>query len=153
MANITNADVAGEPNALKAQLAFLTWVKDKYPSVYSASIGGETESGQLNGIFDTITSAIGKIDFAKLGDGVMKAGTGLLALKSQKDLLALNLKRAKAGQPPIDVNEYGQAPTIRTQIDLQPELAQSLKDNFTNSLPIIAIAGLGLLLFLKLRRR
>ena len=52
------------------------------------------------------------------------AGTAYLTLENQKDILALNIERAKMGQPPLDAATT--APIIRTQVDIDPELAKSL---------------------------
>lgn len=150
---VTNQTVQNEPRALRAQLAFVTWLKQTHPAVYADAVGMSAErDGTVSGLFDSLVSGISKIDFGKLADGAMKAGTGLLALKSQKNILKLNLDRAKQGLPPLDAAEYGQAPVIRTQIELEPEIAGGLAAGFREmQLPLLLGLG-GLLAFLVLRR-
>lgn len=146
MGNVTNRDVAGESDVLKARLAFLTWLRKNHPRVYADAVGA---SAQMGGIMDTISGALSKIDFGKISDGVAKAGTAYLAVKSQKDLLKLNLERAKTGLPPLDSTDYGIAPTVRTEIDVDPRLAAGLRDSMM--MPLL-FGGLALAAVLLLRR-
>lgn len=152
MSNVTNRDVINESATLKARLAFLTWLKDTHPKLYADAVeapAGIAPAG-VSGIFDTISDAVGKIDFGKISDGIAKAGTAYLAVKSQKDLLKLNLARANSGLPPLDTTDYGIAPTVRTEIDIDPRLASGLRDSMT--MPLL-IGGAALLLVLLLRKR
>ena len=171
--NITTEDTHGAPAALRAQLQFLTWLKNTHPTVMDRALQAtRRQSGApglgaysrspyrnqvegapgMSGFMDSIIGGISHLDFSKLTDNVMKAGTGLLAYSSQKKLLKLNLDRAKRGLPPLDASEYGQAPVIRSQIDLDPELADGLARGFTSyGLPLIA--GLAALFFFTRRGR
>lgn len=83
-------------------------------------------------------------------DGAIAAGTAYLSLENQKDMLALNIERAKAGLPPLDPGMT--APVIKTQIDIDPALAKSLMSDVGSSINrnmlIIAAVGLFAILFL-----
>lgn len=70
------------------------------------------------------TEVVEKSFWQKFLDGAIGAGTAYLSLKNQKDILALNIERAKIGQPPLDA--AATAPVIRTQVEIAPETARNL---------------------------
>lgn len=88
--------------------------------------------------------------WSKFLDGAIAAGTAYLSLENQKDMLALNIERAKAGLPPLDPGMT--APVIKTQIDIDPALARSLMSDvgstINRNMLIIAAVGLAAIFFL-----
>lgn len=156
MRNLTNADVANAPAEVKARLAFLTWLKKDFPEVYKRAVvdsHAELSPPGVGGIFDSISSAIGKIDFGKLSENIVKAGTAVIAVKGQKDILKLNLERAKAGQPPIDPASMYTTPTINTDINLDPSARRWVDDSLQSMQTPLLIGGAALLLFILLRKK
>lgn len=158
MGTVTNADVANESGTVKARLAFLTWLRRTHPAVYRASV--PDESGQMGGIFDSIGSAIGKIDFGKLSDGIAKAGegivkvgTGLLSLKQQKVLFDLNVKRVKQGLPPLEDTGFGQGPRVTTEIEISEQMAQKIRDATDAARMPLIIGAAGLAAYFLFFRR
>lgn len=95
------------------------------------------------------TTSETKSVWEKLLDGAIAGGTAYLSLKNQKDMLALNIERAKAGLPPLDA--AATAPVIRTEVSLDPALARDLLSDVGSSinrnLLIAAAVGLVALLF------
>jgi len=130
--------------SVTSQAQFLTWLKNRHPELYSATIE-QAEMSTLSGL------GAEESVWSKIVNGVSSLGTTYLALKNQKDLLALNLERAKAGQPPLDAGAT--APVVRTQIDLPPELMSQLQQGAADTTKKILIyGGAGLLGFVLLKK-
>jgi hypothetical protein len=128
------------------RVQFADWLKRKLPEVYAvaeqsaqgqmellkAKAAGVSTGNQLGfldwdvvGMAEPVTTATTeKSTWQKFLDGAITAGTSYLTLKNQRDMLELNIERAKAGQPPLDAATT--APVIRTQVDIDPTLARSL---------------------------
>jgi len=122
----------------QAQRAFLVWLRNRHPRIF-ASVNKDAESAQMGGLFDSIGNAFSKIDFEKVSDGITKAGTAFIAVKGQRDLLKINLQRAKAGEPPLDYDSTGMQPTIRTKVGVDSS--------------ILLAGGAALVAFFLLRKR
>lgn len=141
------------------RVQFAAWLKEKMPDVFAvaeeaainqsqrlkAIQAGVGSNGQLGGFMDffsapietvkeatTATTTAVKSTWEKLLDGAIAGGTAYLTYQNQKDMLALNIERAKAGLPPVD--SATTAPVIRTQVDLDPQLAQDLASNVGSSI-------------------
>lgn len=132
-----------------ARLMFLTWLKQRFPHVYEATM-------QSVGVDDSGTSGLGiSIDWDKLTDNLTKVGSAYLTIRAQRELLKQNLERAKQGMPPIDINEAGAVPTVKTQIDVSPEVADSVIEGAKKTamnVGLIAAAGAGLVALILLRK-
>lgn len=124
-----------------ARLQFVTWLKKAAPDVYQQAMGSALRSdATLRGLGEEPAKSV----WEKFTDALTGVGTTLLTLKAQKDALKLNLQRAQAGLPPIDTSAV--APTVRTQVDVSPELAQKLIDTTGEGLnKALVWGGLGLL--------
>ena len=141
------------------RVQFAAWLKEKMPDVFAvaeqaavnqserlkAMQAGVYGGAQLGGFMDfftapvetikeatTATTTAVKSTWEKLLDGAIAGGTAYLTYQNQKDMLALNIERAKAGLPPVD--SATTAPVIRTQVDLDPQLAQDLASNVGSSI-------------------
>jgi hypothetical protein len=160
--------------AKMARLQFADWLEKQFPPVFQ--IAAEQASAHASAqaaLFEQKKAQLGELGidwgdiwsapetvtktteatqstWSKFIDGAIAAGTAYLTLENQKDILALNIERAKAGQPPIDAATT--APIIRTQVDIDPELAKSLMADaggtITRNMMIIAAVGLAAILFL-----
>lgn len=163
------------------RVQFAAWLKDKMPDVFAvaeeaainqsqrlkAMQAGVYGGAQLGGFMDfftapietvkeatTATTTAVKSTWEKLLDGAIAGGTAYLTYQNQKDMLALNIERAKAGLPPVD--SATTAPVIRTQVDLDPQLAQDLASNVGSSINrnMMIFGGLAIaaLLFFGMRK-
>lgn len=130
--------------SVQSQAQFLTWLKKWNPSLYSATL--ERADQATLGFLGEEQSL-----WSKIVNGVSSLGTTYLALRNQKELLELNLERAKAGQPPLDAGAT--APVVRTQIDLPPDIMAQLSQGAANTTnKILLYGGGGLLAFLLLKK-
>lgn len=154
------------------RVQFADWLKRTMPEVFEQAVAqadaqAELVAAKQAGIFDTglgqwedytdpwaapTTTTETRSWWEKFTDAIIPIGTSILTLKNQKDMLALNIERAKAGLPPLDPGMT--APVIRTQIDIDPELARRLASNVGSSinkgmLMFGAIAVVALFLFMR----
>jgi len=110
----------------QARLQFADWLKTNHPELFLQAVAiaaKQTETLQgLGAHGDAVTSGGGF--WSKFTKAAAGLGTTYLALKNQRDAMRINLERAKAGQPPIDMATS--APVVRTQVDLSPELTNRL---------------------------
>lgn len=146
-----------------ARAQFLTWLKRTSPGTFrhalkvaeNAKAHFVAQSGNpaaLAGLGWTMSADGGtavaepKNWWQSLAEGITQAGTAYLAYKGQKAAIDLNLQRAQQGLPPIDVSRYT-APTVRTQVDVSPEILARLREGGTNTLLLVGgIAAAALLL-------
>lgn len=86
----------------------------------------------------------------KFAEGALAGGMTYLTLKNQRDAMKINLDRAQAGLPPIDVATS--APVIKTVVDIEPSLARELTSNIgagiNRNMLIIGAVGLVVLFFM-----
>ena len=151
----------GELDLNRTQLAraqFLTWLKRTSPMTFQHALKvAETakshfvaQSGNpraLSGLGENTDGTVStKTWWQSLAEGITQAGTAYLAYKGQKANIDLNLQRAQQGLPPIDYSRYT-APTVRTQVDVSPEILARLREGGTNTLLLVGgIAAAALLL-------
>ena len=145
-----------------ARAQFLTWLKRSNPAVFRSALKhAETakahfaaQSGNpaaLSGLGWTMGEngtlvAENKNWWQTFAEGITQAGTAYLAYKGQKAAIDLNLQRAQQGLPPIDVSRYT-APTVRTQVDVSPEILARLREGGMNTMLLVGgIAAAFLLL-------
>ena len=158
-----NARLARNP-----RVQFANWLSKKFPQVYAdaaakaeqrknellAKAAGVTGGGQL-GQFDLVgppaPTTADKSIWEKFLDGAITAGTAYLTLQQQKELLQMNIERAKQGLAPIDPSIA--APIVKTQVDIDPQLAKDLTSNIgagiSKTLLIVGGAVIALLLFMR----
>lgn len=163
------------------RVQFAAWLQEKMPEVWAvaeqaaknqserlkATQAGVYGGAQLGGFMDfftapvqtvkdatTATTTAIKSTWEKLLDGAIAGGTAYLTYQNQKDMLALNIERAKAGLPPLDA--AATAPVIRTVIDMEPELAREITGNIGSSINrnMMVFGGLALvaLIFFGMRK-
>lgn len=75
---------------------FFNWLRGSFPQIYGAV--------KARG------APLAAIDLGNLLDNVKDVASAYLQYDAQKDLLKLQLERARAGLPPLDSSQY--APTI-----------------------------------------
>lgn len=130
-------------NHAQARIQFADWLKREHPDIFAAAIEKASE-GEL-GATDTPSF------WQKFTTAAMGLGTTYLSLRNQKKAMEINLARAKAGQPPIDMATS--APVVRTQIDMSPQLQQRLISTAGEGLnKTLLYAGLGLLAFFAVKK-
>ena len=123
---------------IHARVQFAQWLKDNHPALFARAIAIAENStnglGQMGPPAPSGGSFWDKFQKAALG-----LGTTYLALKNQRDAKKINIERAKAGQPPIDVATS--APVIRTVVDMSPELTNRLVSSVGGALQMPLILG------------
>ena len=128
-----------------------------FPDLWNAAVRtAENESGnadQLNGLGQEAGPPAPTQSFwEKVGGALTGLGTTYLSLKNQRDAMAINLERAKQGLPPLDVATS--APVIRTQVDIDPQLANRLASNLGSSMTRnMMIIGAVVLAFLFIQKK
>lgn len=114
---------------------------------------GFLDWGSIAEPIQTTTEVADKSFWEKFIDGATAVGTSYLALKNQKDLLELNIERAKLGQAPLDAATT--APVVRTQIGIDPETAAALASNVGSSINknMLMVAGVALVIMFFVMRK
>lgn len=167
---------------LNPRVQFADWLKRKMPEVWAVAeeaavnqaerldamqagvYGGEQLGGWFADFFTapvqtvkeatTATATAVKSTWEKLLDGAIAGGTAYLTYQNQKDMLALNIERAKMGLPPLDAGAT--APVIKTQVDIAPELADKLVSNLGSSINrnmmLFGAIAIGALIFFGMRK-
>ena len=165
---------------VRGQMMFLTWVNENYPDLYQAVLN-RVASQQVasqhvarriarrnkrrvaqrvaarNGLGQTVGPPAAEIVdtswWAKAAGAFTALGTTYLGLKNQRDVLKINLERAKQGLPPIS-NEDLTAPIVQTRVDLSPEVMQQLTAGAGLQInKVLMFAGVGLLAFMLMRKK
>jgi len=156
----------------RATMQFASWLRKFHPEMYAAvmeRMGGREAppAGALNQLAES-WNMLGQIDpFGGIGvattttttvDGTAwysdilafakEAVPAYLAYDAQKDLMSLNLERARQGQEPIDPGLV--AAQIRVVHDLPPE-TRGILDSFKTGGNILLWAALGLGAFFVVR--
>lgn len=127
-----------------ARAQFMTWFKENYPNFYASAMS------QNDGLGAEEKPSI----WSRLIDGIGKLGGTYVTLKAQKDIIEMNIARAKAGLPPIDIAEAGAAPVVQTRIDLDPATIRSLAAEAKPQINmiLIGIAALAAFMVLGMKR-
>lgn len=145
----------------KSALQFATMLRTKHPKLYRAAVLHANETGiksvrqphplaiqntvpsiGIAGLADSDTDKSGWMD--KFVGFVAGAGSTYLGLKNQRDILKLNIARAKQGLPPIDAGSMG--PVISTQVQLPPDVVDKITASAglnINKILIFGALGLG----------
>lgn len=131
-----------------ARLQFADWLKTNHPEIFQRAVAiAENTTATLEGLGEENGGGF----WSKFTTAALGLGTTYLALKNQRDAMKINLERAKAGQPPIDMATS--APVVRTQVDLSPELTSRLISTAGEGInKTLLLAGAGvvaLLLFMR----
>ena len=137
----------------EARIQFMAWVQQNFPALAAAAIEA-AENNSVSGLGQMGPPApeqLGGSFWEKLTSGALALGGTYLTLRAQRDAMKLNLARAEQGLPPIDPGLS--APTIRTVIDIDPNLARNLASNIgsglNRTLLFVGAAILAFFLFMK----
>ncbi len=136
---------------VKAQAQFLTWLNETHPTLYDTVVGKVmvNETGNQLGQVEPPAPETESM-WDKVTTGLMAVGTSVLAYKSQRDLLKLNIARAEQGLPPLEAGAT--APVIRTEIALDPEVIDKLTREAGMGInKILLLGGAALALFFVLK--
>lgn len=139
----------------QARIAFVSWLQNAHPALAAAAI----EAAENSSISGNATNGLGQYEMGppapeisggsfweKLTTGAIALGGTYLTLKAQRDAMKINLARAEQGLPPIDPALA--APTIRTVVDIDPNLARNLASNIGSGLNrTLLFAGAAILAF------
>lgn len=125
----------------QARVQFADWLKMTHPAIFAKAVAiAENSANTLASLGEEPTESF----WSKFTTAAMGLGTTYLALRNQKEAMKINLARAQAGQPPIDMATS--APVIRTQVDVSPELANRLISTAGEGInKTLLFAGAGLL--------
>lgn len=161
-----------EERKVRATMRFLSWLRKFHPEMYASvmermggreappagplmelsnswGLGQLTEDPLIVGTTSTTTSTSSGWDWAKDALSFAKeAVPAYLAYDAQKDLMDLNLERARQGQDPIDPGLT--APQVTLQHELPPE-ARSLIDQMKMGGNLMLWAALGVGAFFLVR--
>jgi hypothetical protein len=146
-----SSNVVFDPDALsskkRARFQCATWIKATNPELYQAALNhaeswrkkwaaAQGDPGTLSGLgADSEPSSF----WAKFSEGLTSLATGVLAYKTQKQILEANIDRANQGLPPIDM--AAGAPVVKTQIDLSPEVAARLQETGLEAVKKVLLYG------------
>jgi len=144
----------------QARIQFVLWLQETHPALAAAAIEAAKSSsvnglGQFSfgGAVETATegASTGGSIWEKITGGAMALGSTYLMLKNQRDMMKINIARAEQGLPPLDA--ASSAPVIRTQIDIDPDLAKDLASNIGSKMNqgLLIIGGIALVAFFFLR--
>ena len=138
----------------QARIQFVDWLQNAHPALAAAAIEAAENSSSTGNAINGLGETTGGSFWEKLTSGAMMLGGTYLTLKAQRDAMKLNLARAEQGLPPIDPALA--APVIRTQVDIDPALAQKLMSNvgsgLNRGLLMMGALILGVVLFMGRKR-
>ncbi len=136
---------------VRSRLQFLTWARETFPDLYSAAMSA-AENNTLSGLGVHGEEVTSESWWRKAAGAFTALGTTYLGLKNQRDIMQINLERAKTGQPPISGEDLT-APIVQTRIDLPPETIDRLTAGagaqVNKMLMFGAIALVGVLIFMR----
>lgn len=146
--------MANSVDEMQSKKAFFAWLAQRHPELLRAAIRQAKREGAIEpfgfGVGQTETEAekpageTEKAWYERLLDTVTETAGKILPVyyqsKAQRELIELNLERAKQGLPPIESTQV--APTIRTQVGIDPAVMNML-----------VFGGLGLAVFLMAQRK
>ncbi len=125
----------------KNRMRFIHWLKTYNPALYRKAIVRNRNS-QLNGFGDFFTSVT---------DTIKNLAPTYIQTRAQRDLLRMQMERARAGMPPLNPIDY--APAVRIETQVAPETRQAIQQTGKDiALPIaLTVGGVMLLMFMKPR--
>lgn len=87
------------------QKKFVEWLAKRHPKLAKRAlreVQKQAAMGTVDGFFDTLVGAVQKI------------APVVVQAKAQKDLLKVQMDRAKAGQPPLEAAQY--SPGVQVEV-------------------------------------
>lgn len=145
----------------EARVLFANWLKSTDPALFDAAYkdaeqwrkSEAEQSGDPATISGLGANGEPQSFWERFTTGLTNLATGVLAYKSQKQILETNIQRAEQGLPPIDPATAG--PVLRTQVEVTPEIAARLQQTAAEGARTMLLWGGALVLgyFLLFRRR
>ena len=124
---------------------FIDFMREFFPETYKEAMLQSSDSYNAQLGLDTpktrfpMQRAVPKKSwFESFTDSIKKIAPALIQYKTQKNILKVQLQRAKQGLPPLDTSAL--APTIRVQPELTPEMYADVKKYVVPA--VIGIAAL-----------
>ncbi len=127
----------------RPQKQFLHWMKLNQPAVYAAATRSANETATLGAADTTPAPTQGQGWWGNFIDAAKQLVPVIVQAKSQKDILDVQLTRARQGLPPLNTSQI--APTVQIQAGLTPALKRVL-------VPAMMI-GVGLLFFMMSKKK
>ena len=126
-------------NKAQAQILALSEIKRNHPALFEAAVRAtkkqRSKGDMLKGLGETETKSL----WDRLSENIVKLGGAYLTIKNQKDMVDLNIERARQGLPPLDIGST--APVVRTQVDLPPGMVNQLTSEAGMGLNKILLFG------------
>lgn len=133
----------------KTAIEFAAWLKRNHPGIYQKA---KAEADRKTGVKQM--AGLGEDDakqgwFSSFLEKAAAVGSTYLNLKNQRDALKLNIERAQAGMPPVDIET---TPTLKTQVELPPDVVDKISASAGLQVnKLLLFGGLGLAAFMLLR--
>jgi len=121
--------------SVQSKTQFLEWLKKTYPLVFEAAYEKMYREQGLQAETPTEENWLDKIL-----NSVSQVAPAILSLKQQKELLDIQMDRAKKGLPPLEVSQY--APTVNVGVS-SDVMDKILKIGVPLSLAFLAVKLLG----------
>jgi hypothetical protein len=151
-------EAAGFTPKQLARAQFLTWLKRTHPVIFNhglrvaerAKASFVRQSGNpaaLSGLGLSATESGAVVTEPKswwqsLAEGITQAGTAYLAYRGQRAAIDANMRRVDQGLPPMDYSPY-MAPTVRTQVDVSPEIMARLRETGADTMKTVSVIAIG----------
>ncbi len=131
-----------------AALQLALWLKRKYPKLYAASISSRGLSGLGDTAPSTSTTPAATTGWLDTLTGMLKQAVPVyLSTYQQKQLIDINIERAKQGLPPVDQSSI--APQVN--VSLPPEQMNQITS--AGKYALIGVGVLGVAFLLSKRKR
>lgn len=110
-----------------ARVQFLDWMKRTNPELYRKVMSKATGETGMSAYMDNGLGQDTKPSlWERITSSISEIGTAYVGYQAQSEMMDINLERARQGLPPLDAASM--APVVRTQVEITPEIAASLKD-------------------------
>lgn len=142
--------LARAPDRIKPKAAakFLEWVKRAHPKLFAAA---EKQAGPVTLGQVTTTTAQPAGAFDRIMDAITKLAPVYIQARAQKELLDVQMDRARNNLPPLDPRDY--APAVNVSVDpASAAAAAAAAGSAAKPYLLIGGAALGLVLLMQLTK-
>lgn len=125
-------------------LLFAAWLKSHYPKLYAAALNKTSGLGAVDTAASTAPTTAGTTSWLDTIQNMLKQAVPVyLATYQQKQLIDVNVARAKAGLPPIDQSSF----SPQVNVGVSPQVTDTAK------IALYGLMGLGALFLISKRKR